>query len=72
MPLSDSREVVGETGPGVHTSAVTVRRPGLFFNWVVWLLNVELYVYIYWLLIPYQSYHLRIFSPVQYIVFLFC
>ena len=63
--------VVGKMGPHVDTSAMTLRRPGLFFNWVVWLLNVELYVYICWLLTPYQSYHLQIFS-VQYIVFLFC
>ena len=42
-------------GPDVDTSAVSVRRPGLFFNWIVWLLNLELYVYIYWLLTPYQS-----------------
>ena len=71
-PSSGLREVVGELGPDVDTSTMSVRRPGLFFNWIVWLLNVELYVYIYWLLTPYQSYHLQIFSPVHYIVFLFC
>ena len=37
-----------------------------FWCWVVWA------VYKCWILIPYQSYHLQIFSAIPYIVFLFC
>ena len=36
-----------------------------FWCWVVWT------VYMCWMLAPYWSYHLQIFSPIQYAVFLF-
>ena len=37
-----------------------------FFYWVVWA------GYIFFVLTPYHSYHLKMFSPIQLIVFLFC
>ena len=36
----------------------------LFWYWVLWA------IYIFWILIPYQSYHLQLFSPILYTFFL--
>ena len=48
-------------------SLLTILKSGWLFlwYWVVWIM------YIVWILTPYRSYHLQIFSPIQEVVFSF-
>ena len=44
----------------VYSGLLPILESGcLFWYWVVWA------VYLFWILIPYQSYHLQILSPIQ-------
>ena len=43
----------------IGTSAHFLNQVVCFSYWVVWA------VYLYWILAPYQTYHLQVFSPVQ-------
>ena len=55
----------------MHTSSLEKCLFRSFFDWVVCFSDIELHE-LFWKLIPSQSFHLQIFSPILWVVFSLC